>query len=96
MNERAGLRDVTAHGYYTLRMEDIWETVTKDVPLFLTQIDEIFNTEQEMDQSHSSCGRGACSEQSESETAYSFGMTHPTTIKTKPNKSKKPPDPNNR
>jgi uncharacterized protein with HEPN domain len=38
----AGLRDVTAHGYHTLRMEDIWETVAKDVPLFLTQIGEIF------------------------------------------------------
>jgi uncharacterized protein with HEPN domain len=23
----AGLRDVTAHGYQTLRMEDIWETI---------------------------------------------------------------------
>ena len=27
----AGLRDVTAHGYMTLRMEDIWETVSGDV-----------------------------------------------------------------
>jgi uncharacterized protein with HEPN domain len=37
----AGLRDVTAHGYYTLRMEDVWETITKEIPLFLTQIEEI-------------------------------------------------------
>jgi len=28
----AGLRDVTAHKYQTLRMEDIWETATKDIP----------------------------------------------------------------
>jgi uncharacterized protein with HEPN domain len=45
----SGLRDVTAHGYYTLRMEDIWETVTKDVPLFQTQIGEILNAEKKID-----------------------------------------------
>lgn len=45
----AGLRDVTAHGYYTLRMEDIWETVTKDVPLFLTQVGEILHFRKETD-----------------------------------------------
>ena len=27
----AGLRDVTAHGYMTLRMEDIWLTISEDV-----------------------------------------------------------------
>jgi len=27
----AGLRDVAAHGYMTLRMEDIWETVSGDI-----------------------------------------------------------------
>ena len=45
----SGLRDVTAHGYYTLRMEDIWETVTKDVPLFLTQIGAILHARTETD-----------------------------------------------
>jgi uncharacterized protein with HEPN domain len=33
-----GLRDVTAHGYQTLRMEDIWETVTQDIPRLREQI----------------------------------------------------------
>lgn len=33
-----GLRDVTAHRYQTLRMEDIWETVTTDLPVFHNQI----------------------------------------------------------
>jgi uncharacterized protein with HEPN domain len=33
-----GLRDVTAHGYQTLQMEDIWETVTKDIPELLMQV----------------------------------------------------------
>ena len=34
----SGLRDVTAHGYQTLRMEDIWETVTTDIPFLQNQI----------------------------------------------------------
>jgi uncharacterized protein with HEPN domain len=34
----AGLRDVTAHGYHTLRMEDVWETVTTDIPVLQAQI----------------------------------------------------------
>jgi uncharacterized protein with HEPN domain len=37
----SGLRDVTAHGYQTLRMEDIWETITTDVPVLQRQIKEI-------------------------------------------------------
>jgi len=40
----AGLRDVTAHGYQTLRMEDIWETVTKDIPVFRAQIKELLSS----------------------------------------------------
>lgn len=28
----AGLRDVTAHKYQTLHMEDVWYTVQKDIP----------------------------------------------------------------
>ena len=31
--EMAGFRDVTAHRYQTLRMEDVYETVTSDFPL---------------------------------------------------------------
>jgi len=34
----AGLRDVTAHGYMTLRMGDIWETASEDVPALMEQI----------------------------------------------------------
>ena len=37
----AGLRDVTAHGYQTLRMEDIWETVSEDIPKLQRQIEEM-------------------------------------------------------
>ncbi|MDR3271036.1 MAG: DUF86 domain-containing protein [Peptococcaceae bacterium] len=28
----AGLRDVTAHGYKTLRMDDIWDTAKNEMP----------------------------------------------------------------
>ena len=34
----AGLRDITAHSYMTLHMEDIWETVREDVPVLREQI----------------------------------------------------------
>ncbi len=34
----AGLRDVTAHGYQTLHMDDIWETVTTDIPSLQKQL----------------------------------------------------------
>jgi uncharacterized protein with HEPN domain len=34
----AGLRDVTAHGYQTLRMEDIWDTVVNDIPVVQGQL----------------------------------------------------------
>jgi len=37
----AGLRDVAAHGYMTLRMEDIWETVSGDVIILQEQIGEM-------------------------------------------------------
>ena len=37
----SGLRDVTAHGYQTLRMEDIWKTVTADMPALSKQINEM-------------------------------------------------------
>ena len=39
----AGLRDVTAHGYQTLRMEDIWETVTTDVPMLRERIGRLLS-----------------------------------------------------
>ncbi|MCL1807097.1 MAG: DUF86 domain-containing protein [Oscillospiraceae bacterium] len=39
----AGLRDVTAHGYQTLRMEDIWVTVTTDIPRLCEQIKELLD-----------------------------------------------------
>jgi len=39
----AGLRDVTAHGYQTLRMEDIWETIKTDTPKLRNQINSILH-----------------------------------------------------
>ena len=37
----SGLRDVTAHGYQTLRMSDVWETVITDVPILHEQIKKL-------------------------------------------------------
>ena len=37
----AGLRDVTAHGYQTLRMEDIWVTIREDIPSLREQISSL-------------------------------------------------------
>ena len=37
----SGLRDVTAHRYQTLRMEDIWTTAQTDIPALQMQIENL-------------------------------------------------------
>ena len=37
----AGFRDIAAHKYQTLRMEDVYETVVTDFPLLKEQIESI-------------------------------------------------------
>lgn len=37
----AGFRDIAAHKYQTLRMEDVYETVVSDFPILKSQIEEI-------------------------------------------------------
>ena len=37
----AGFRDIAAHKYQTLRMEDVYETVVKDFPTLKEQIEQI-------------------------------------------------------
>lgn len=37
----AGFRDIAAHKYQTLRMEDLYETVAADFPLLKEQIEQI-------------------------------------------------------
>ncbi len=37
----SGLRDITAHKYQTLRMEDVWLTATRDVPQLKKELDTI-------------------------------------------------------
>lgn len=37
----AGFRDIAAHKYQTLRMEDVYETVTVDFPALYRQIESI-------------------------------------------------------
>jgi len=45
----AGLRDVTAHGYFTLRMPDVWIFVATELPVLTTQIMEMLDNEEETD-----------------------------------------------
>ena len=44
--DMAGLRDVAAHGYFTLRMSDIWIFAAVELPMFATQIMGILENEQ--------------------------------------------------
>lgn len=37
----SGLRDVAAHRYQTLRMEDIWATVKTDIPILYEKINSL-------------------------------------------------------
>ena len=39
--EIAGFRDIAAHKYQTLRMEDVYETVTADFPVLRREIEDI-------------------------------------------------------
>ena len=39
----AGMRDVTAHRYQTLRMEDVYTTVHDEYPVLKTMLTEILN-----------------------------------------------------
>ena len=41
----AGFRDVVAHKYETLNMEDVYKTITEDFPELKTQIEKILETE---------------------------------------------------
>ena len=42
--EIAGFRDIAAHKYQTLRMEDVYETVTVDFPVLYTQLDQLLSS----------------------------------------------------
>jgi len=39
----SGMRDVTAHKYQTLRMEDVWHTVIIEIPKLKNQLDSLMN-----------------------------------------------------
>ncbi|MBR5088682.1 MAG: DUF86 domain-containing protein [Ruminiclostridium sp.] len=43
----AGLRDIAAHKYQTLRMEDIYNTATMDLPDLKEKINSILNEDNE-------------------------------------------------
>ena len=41
----AGMRDIAAHRYQTLRMEDVYNTATADLPYLKEQLQKILGTE---------------------------------------------------
>jgi len=43
--EITSLRNIAAHNYDGLRMEDIWDNVTEDVPKLLERVNEILRAE---------------------------------------------------
>ena len=47
--DMVGLRDVSAHGYFTLKMPDIWVFATAEFPTYAMQIKEILENEEETD-----------------------------------------------
>ena len=36
-----GMRDITAHKYQTLRMEDVWLTATQDIPQLEAELKQL-------------------------------------------------------
>jgi uncharacterized protein with HEPN domain len=45
----SGLRDVTAHKYQTLRMQDVWTTVTSDMEELKQQFENMLEMENHID-----------------------------------------------
>ena len=45
----AGFRDVAAHGYFALRMAEVWIYASKEMPVFAVQIKEILDNEEKID-----------------------------------------------
>ena len=43
----AGMRDITAHRYQTLRMEDVYTTVRDEYPILENQLERILTSEGE-------------------------------------------------
>lgn len=43
--EAAGFRDIAAHKYQTLNMMDVYTTIKEDFPVFLRQLEEIIQKE---------------------------------------------------
>ena len=45
----AGFRDVASHGYFTLRLPEVWVYASQEVPLLKVQIEEILENEGKTD-----------------------------------------------
>ena len=42
-SEMAGMRDKLIHGYATIDLDIVWQTVTEEVPQLRSKLDELFN-----------------------------------------------------
>jgi uncharacterized protein with HEPN domain len=40
-NKMAGMRDRLIHGYFDVNLDIVWETVTRDLPVLICQVDSI-------------------------------------------------------
>lgn len=40
-NKMIGMRDRLIHGYFDVNLDVVWETVTKDIPLLIDQLEKI-------------------------------------------------------
>ncbi len=47
----AGMRDLTAHKYQTLRMEDVYNTAVNDIPVFRNQLQTLINEDETEEES---------------------------------------------
>jgi len=46
--DMAGLRDVAAHGYFTLRMSDVWIYASMELPMYTMHIRKILDNEEKI------------------------------------------------
>lgn len=40
-DKMAGMRDRLVHGYFDVNLDVVWETVTRDLPLLIAQLEKI-------------------------------------------------------
>jgi len=44
----AGMKDKLTHGYFSVDLNEVWNTTTKDIPILMKEIKEIINPESDI------------------------------------------------